>query len=107
MGSIQRKSCTQPMPSKITISISGLAYHNDFYWGFPDGSGDKESAVQVTRVPSLGWEDPWSREWLPTLVFLAGEFHGQRSLVGYSPWGRKESDMTERFHFTSLHFTLL
>ena len=38
---------------------------------------------------------PWRREWLPTLVFLPGEFHGQRSLGGYSPWGCKESDMTE------------
>ena len=60
------------------------------------------SAMQVTWVPSLGWEDPWSREWLPTLVFLAGDFHGQRSLVGYSPWGRKESDMTGGNIFTSL-----
>ena len=38
---------------------------------------------------------PWRREWLPTPVFLLGEFHGQRSLVGYSPWGLKESDTTE------------
>ena len=38
----------------------------------------------------------WRREWLPTPVFLPGEFHGQRSLVGYSPWGHKESDMTEQ-----------
>ena len=37
----------------------------------------------------------WRREWLPTLVFLPGEFHGQRSLVGFSPWGHKESDRTE------------
>ena len=39
---------------------------------------------------------PWRREWQPTLVFLLGEFHGQRSLVGYSPCGHKESDMTEQ-----------
>ena len=38
----------------------------------------------------------WRREWQPTPVFLPGEFHGQRSLVGCSPWGCKESDMTER-----------
>ena len=44
---------------------------------------------------SLGWEDPWRREWLPTPVFLPGESHGQRSLAGYSPWSHKESDMTE------------
>jgi len=38
---------------------------------------------------------PWRRKWQPSPVFLLGEFHGQRSLVGYSPWGRKELDTTE------------
>ena len=38
---------------------------------------------------------PWRRKWQPTPVLLPGKFHGWRSLVGYSPWGRKESDMTE------------
>ena len=38
---------------------------------------------------------PWRREWLPTLEFLPGVFHGQRSLAGYSPWSLKELDMTE------------
>ena len=52
-------------------------------------------AVQETQVQSLGWEDPWRREWLPTPVFLPGEFHGQRSLVGYSPWNHGESNTTE------------
>ena len=37
-------------------------------------------------------------KWQPTPAFLPGESHGRRSLVGYSPWGRKESDMTERLH---------
>ena len=41
------------------------------------------------------------RQWHPTPVLLPGKFHGWRSLVGYSPWGRKESDMTERLHFLS------
>ena len=44
---------------------------------------------------SLGWEDPLEEGWQPTPVFLPGESQGQKSLVGYSPWGRKESDMTE------------
>ena len=44
----------------------------------------------------LSLEIPWSRKWQATLVFLLGKFHGQRSLVGYSPWGHKESDTTER-----------
>ena len=39
---------------------------------------------------------PWTRKWEPTPVFLFGEFHGQRSLAGYSPWGHKESDTTEQ-----------
>ena len=47
---------------------------------------------------------PWRREWLPTPVFF-GELCGQRSLVGYSPWGRKESDTTERLHTHTHIFT--
>ena len=53
--------------------------------GFPGGSDGEESACkQETRVQSLSWKIPWRREWLPTPVFLPGEFYGQRSLVGYS-----------------------
>ena len=55
----------------------------------------KLPAMQETQVQSLGWEDPLKKEWLLTPVFLSGEFHGQRSLVGYSPWGRKELDKAE------------
>ena len=40
-------------------------------------------------------EISWNRKWQPTSVFLPGKFHGQRSLVGYSPWGRKKADTTE------------
>ena len=45
----------------------------------------------------------WRRKWQSTPLLLRGKSNGQRSLVGYSPWSRKESDMTERLHFTSLH----
>ena len=45
----------------------------------------------------------WRRQWHPTPVLLLGKSHGWRSLVGCSPWGRKESDTTERLHF---HFSL-
>ena len=38
---------------------------------------------------------PWRREWLPTPVFLPGEFQGQRSFAGYSPWDHKALDRTE------------
>ena len=45
----------------------------------------------------------WRRQWQPSPVLLPGKSHGQRSLIGYSPWGREESDTTERLHF---HFSL-
>ena len=48
---------------------------------------------------------PWRREWLPTPLFFSGEFHGQRGLVGYGPWGRKELGTTERLTLTSQNFS--
>ena len=56
--------------------------------------------MQETRVRSLGWEDPLEKEWQPTPVFLPGKSYGWRSLVGYSPWGHKESDTTEQLSLT-------
>ena len=57
----------------------------------------KKIHVQYRRPGFNSWvgKIPWRREWQPTPVFLPGEFRGQRSLVGYSPWGHKESDTTE------------
>ena len=46
----------------------------------------------------------WKRNWQPTPVLLPGKSHGWRSPVGYSLWGCKESDTTERFHFVSFFF---
>ena len=52
-------------------------------------------AMQETGFnPSVG-KILWRREWLPPPVFVPGEFHGQRSLAGYSSWGHKELGMTE------------
>ena len=48
---------------------------------------------------------PWRRKWQSTPVLLPGKSHGQRSLVGYSPWGRKELDTAESLHFTSTSFS--
>ena len=64
-------------------------------------------AMQETWVPSLGQEAPLERKWQPTPVFLPGEFHEQRSLVGYSPWGCKELDLTEQLTHTVWPITLL
>ena len=51
-------------------------------------------AIQETQVQSLGWEDPLEKGMVTTLVFFPGEFHGQRSLGGCSPWSQKELDTT-------------
>ena len=50
--------------------------------------------VWGTPVWSLDWEYPWRRKWQPTPGFLSGKSHGQRSLVGYTPWGRIQLDTT-------------
>ena len=54
------------------------------------------SAMQETQVLPLGQENPLEKGMATHSVFLPGEFHGQKSLAGYSPWGRKESDITKR-----------
>ena len=51
--------------------------------------------MQETQAGPLGGAEPWRRKWQPAPVFLPGKSRGQRSLVGYSPWGHKELDMTE------------
>ena len=52
-------------------------------------------AMQETHVLFLDGEDPLEKEWQPTPVFLPRKLHGQRSLMGYSPWGHKMSEMAE------------
>ena len=62
------------------------------------GSDSKESACQCRKPMFDSWVEkiPWRKKCQPTLVFLPGKSHGQRSLVGYSPQDHKESDMTEQ-----------
>ena len=65
--------------------------------GFLGGSDGKESACNAGHpglIPGLG-RFPWRKEWLPTPVFLPGEFHGQRILVNYSPGGHKDLNKTK------------
>ena len=72
--------------------------HLDQALGFPGGSDSKEiayNAGEVSWIPRLG-RSLRRRAWQPIPVFLPAEFCGQRSLMGYSPWGPKELDMTER-----------
>jgi len=72
----------------------------NLFGGFPGGTSGKEPTSQCSRHERCRFDPwvgkiPWGRAWQPTLVFLPGESHGQRSLVGYSPMGCTESDMTE------------
>ena len=73
-------------------------------WLLPRWNSGKEFACQCKRCGFDPWVGKilWSRKWQPTLVFLVTKFHGQRRLVGYSPWGCKESDKTEHTH-THVH----
>ena len=57
-------------------------------------AGDEGDTEELRFDPRVG-KIPWRREWQPTPEFLPGKSHGQRSLVGYNPWGHKESDTTE------------
>ena len=63
--------------------------------GFPGGSAVKNSPImqelQETLVQFLSQEDPLEEDTEPSLVFLPGESHEERSLAGYSPWGHRES----------------
>ena len=92
--------CNYDFGQATLASISSSEEWNHqypLYLGFLDGASSKELACQCRR----GGFDPWvgrmprRRAWQPVQVFLPGESHGQRSLVGYSPQGRLESDPTE------------
>ena len=76
--------------------------------GFPDGANGKELSYQCRRCKRCEFDlwvrkIPWRRAWQPTPVFLPGESHKQRSLVGYRPWGPKESGTTEPLKRPSTH----
>ena len=66
--------------------------------GFPGGAVVKNPPVNAGDAGDVGWilrKIPWKKKWQPTLVFLPGEFHGERSLAGYTVHGVTDSDKTE------------
>ena len=79
--------------SMVTRNLYSKYY---MFWGLPRWLRGKESACQYRRPRFCPWDGkiPWKRNWQPTPVFLPGKSHGQKSLVGYSPWVTKQSDMT-------------
>ena len=85
--------------------VNGLYVHNEINWlgypYFPGSSDGKASACNAGDLGSTPGSGRSPRKWQPTPVLLPGKFHGQRSLLGYSPWDHKESDTAEQLHFTS------
>ena len=99
-----RKHGAGPTVNRAVSSVASIenpraGHPGNPFWtvGFPGGSDGKKICLQCRRPGFNPWvkKIPWRREWLLTPVFLSGEFHGQRSLAGYSPWGCKELDTTE------------
>ena len=78
-----------PYEGYLCISLAPMGFP-----GSPDGKHLPRR--QESQVWSWVRKISYRREWLPTLVFLPGEFHGQRSLADYSPWGHQKLDTTER-----------
>ena len=83
------------------LGITGFRNHRGEFKALVAQTVKNLLAMQETQVQSL--EDPLENGMQPTPVFLPGEFHGQRSLVGYSPWGSKSHTQLRDFHF---HFSL-
>ena len=111
---LRQEQCLQARALRVafinTISFLNVTekYNSQNRQGYRNW-GASLVAQTVKRLPTMRegrpgfhpWvgKIPWRRKWQPTPVLLPGKSHGRRSLVGYSPRGRKESDTTERLHF--------
>ena len=108
LGQCSRTSSSKPASSSRSsgpVSAGLVVGWQLRFWmsGFPGGASGKDLTCQCKRWKRRGFNSgvtkiPWRRAGQPTPVFLPGESHGQRSLVGCSPWGRTESDRTACTH---------
>ena len=113
----EREHCSLPLSIFLSFHLyhslsSSLSLHASLFLGFPGGTSGKEPACQCRRhkrhrFNSWVGKILWRRAWQPTPVFLPGESHGQRSLVGFCPWGDKESDQSNLAQHTFSLFSLL
>ena len=94
--SIKSNMCKSQTYSKKPVSRGYILYGGLYMW--PSGKAEEPEIKLPTSAGSS-----WRRQWHPTPVLLPGKSHERRSLVGCSPWGRKEPDTTEWLHF---HFSL-
>ena len=91
------------LPPPDPEGLAGLVGCSCFLWAFQAAPGVRNLPANAGRHQRQGFDPwvgkiPWRRAWQPAPVLLPGESHGQTSLAGHSPWGHKESDMTERLH---------
>ena len=98
------KSTEKALPTKVHI-VKAMVFPVVMY-GCESWTMKKAEHQRIDAFELWCWEDSWGwlealwrRQWHPNPVLLPGKSHGQRSLVGCSPWGREESDTTERLHF--------
>ena len=93
-GSVVRRSQTHTFCATTAWPETALSSALPVYTGLSRSHSGKESTCQSRRHGFHPWvrKIPWRRKRQLTSVFLPGKFHGQSSLVGYSPWGRKELD---------------
>ena len=81
----------------VCVCVCIYIYIHILKGGFPRWLRGKESSCKCRRHEFDPWvgKIPWRKKWQPTPVFLPGESHGQRSLVGYSLWSHKQSNIAE------------
>ena len=92
-------------PGEFCWRWRAFCYNLKWVWGFPHSSNRWwRICLQCRRPGFYPWvrKIPWRRKGQPTLVFLPREFHGQKSLTGYSSWDHKESDMIEQLTLTQV-----
>ena len=92
-------------PSWLHTFDAILLLYKQVNWASVLWLSGKESTCQCRKLRGHRFDSwvrkiPWRRKWQPIAVFLPGKSHGQRSVVGYRPWGSKESDMTEHITVT-------
>ena len=104
-GQSDEKEMKVPRVMWMTLCFCRYIYVYFYVLAFPGGSDGKEPACNAGDPSMIPGSErfPWRREWLLTLVFLPVESHGQRSLVGYSPWVAKQLDMAKWLNYIFMY----
>ena len=87
------------------LRVAFVTYVYKYYYNLGVPNLKRLPAMWETQVRFLVGKIPGGRKWQSTPALLPGKSHGRRSLIGFSPWGCKESDRTERLHF-HFHFSI-